>query len=446
VSADTRLSLPFAILCGGLGTRMRPATLTLPKPMLEVAGEPFLGHLLRYVAAQGGRRAVLCIGYKGDLIREFAGDGTRFGLELSYVEDGPLPLGTAGAVNAALAHLGDAFFVLFGDAYLPIDYRAVEARFLAAGTDGLMTVYADPESYHAANVEVAGGRVVAYDKVHPTQRMTCIDYGLSAFRAAAFAGLAAGVATDLGAINRRLIAAGQLEAFEVQQRFYEIGSPEGMALTTAFLRGEIERVNTVVSQTFSATFLAEAQDVIAKIDVDAVERMVQILAQTKARGGRLFILGVGGSAGNASHAVNDFRKIVGIEAYAPTDNVSELTARTNDEGWASVFIEWLKISRLRSSDTVCVFSVGGGNLEKMVSPNLVHALRYAKDVGASIVGIVGRDGGFTATVADACVVVPTVNPDHVTPHSEAFQAVIWHLIVSHPALKAVQTKWESVAK
>ncbi|MGD0475788.1 MAG: SIS domain-containing protein [Candidatus Velthaea sp.] len=205
-------------------------------------------------------------------------------------------------------------------------------------------------------------------------------------------------------------------------------------------------MNTVAPQTFSASFLAEAQEVIGKINVDDVERMVQILAQTKARGGRLFVLGVGGSAGNASHAVNDFRKIVGLEAYAPTDNVSELTARTNDDGWASVFVEWLKTSRLRSSDTICVFSVGGGNLEKMVSPNLVHALRYAKEVGASIVGVVGRDGGFTATVADACVIIPTVNADHITPHSEAFQAVVWHLIVSHPALKAVQTKWESVAK
>ncbi len=202
----------------------------------------------------------------------------------------------------------------------------------------------------------------------------------------------------------------------------------------------------VGTQTFAATFLAEAQDVIAKIDVDAVERMVDVLAETKAGGGRLFILGVGGSAGNASHAVNDFRKIVGIEAYAPTDNVSELTARTNDEGWATVFVEWLKVSRLTSKDTICVFSVGGGNLEKMVSPNLVHALRYAKETGSKIVGVVGRDGGFTATVADACVIVPTVNADHVTPHSEAFQAVIWHLIVSHPALKGAPTKWESVAK
>jgi NDP-sugar pyrophosphorylase family protein len=217
---------------------MRPATLTLPKPMLEVAGEPFLGHLLRYVAGQGGRRAVLCVGYKGELIRAFAGDGTRFGLNIAYVEDGPRPLGTAGAVKAALGVLGAAFFVLFGDAYLPIDYRAVERRFLEAGTAGIMTVYADPGSYHPANVEVEGGRVVAYDKVHPTGRMRFIDYGLSAFRASAFAGVADGIATDLGAVNRQLIAAGQLAAFEVQQRFYEIGSPEGLALTTAFLRGE----------------------------------------------------------------------------------------------------------------------------------------------------------------------------------------------------------------
>ena len=164
----------------------------------------------------------------------------------------------------------------------------------------------------------------------------------------------------------------------------------------------------------------------------------------RAQQGRLFILGVGGSAANASHAVNDFRKITGIEAYAPTDNVSELTARTNDEGWSSVFDSWLKVSHLRPTDTVLVLSVGGGDLERQVSPNLVAALRYAKSIGSKVLGLVGRDGGFTATVADACVVVPTVNPIHVTPHSEAFQAVIWHLLVSHPDLKQVETKWESL--
>jgi len=164
------------------------------------------------------------------------------------------------------------------------------------------------------------------------------------------------------------------------------------------------------------------------------------------RGGRLFILGVGGSAANASHAVNDFRKIAGIEAYAPTDNVAELTARTNDEGWASVFAEWLRGSRLQARDCLFILSVGGGNLEKNVSPNLVAALQLAKEVGARVIGIVGKDGGHTAKVADACVIVPTVNPGSITPHSEAFQAVVWHLFVSHPSLKAAQTKWESVTQ
>lgn len=195
---------------------------------------------------------------------------------------------------------------------------------------------------------------------------------------------------------------------------------------------------------FSSQFLTEAKQVIDGLDQDAIERVVGILAGTRTSGGRLFILGVGGSAANASHAVNDFRKIAGIEAYAPTDNVSELTARTNDEGWATVFESWLKVSRLKPEDTLLVFSVGGGNLENNVSPNLVAALQFAKTVGAKITGIVGRDGGYTAKVADACVIVPTVNPVHTTPHSEAFQAVVWHLIVSHPALKRSETKWESV--
>jgi D-sedoheptulose 7-phosphate isomerase len=182
------------------------------------------------------------------------------------------------------------------------------------------------------------------------------------------------------------------------------------------------------------------------MDVAAIEKMADLLAQVKTDSGRIFFLGVGGSAGNCSHAVNDFRKIVGIESYAPTDNVSELTARTNDEGWASIFVEWLKVSKLTPKDMLFIFSVGGGNLQKNISPNLVEALRYAKSVGSKIIGVVGRDGGYTAQVADACVIVPTVNADNVTPHSEAFQAVVWHLLVSHPKLKANQTKWESTAK
>lgn len=195
---------------------------------------------------------------------------------------------------------------------------------------------------------------------------------------------------------------------------------------------------------FIEQFLSESMLIISKLDTTQIEKAVDLLATTREKEGRLFVLGVGGSAANASHAVNDFRKIVGIEAYAPTDNVSELTARTNDEGWSTVFEKWLRVSKLKANDMLMVLSVGGGNLEKNVSPNLVSALQYAKEVGAKIMGIVGRDGGYTAKVADACILIPTVNAENTTPHAEAFQAVIWHLLVSHPRLKVGETKWESV--
>lgn len=195
---------------------------------------------------------------------------------------------------------------------------------------------------------------------------------------------------------------------------------------------------------FAEQFLEEAAEVLRRIDRAEVEAVAGLLAECRAAGGRLFILGVGGSAANASHAVNDFRKICGMEAYAPTDNVAELTARTNDEGWSSVFEGWLRTSRLRPGDALLIFSVGGGDMEKQVSPNLVAAIQFAKSVGARVAGIVGRDGGYTRRSADACILVPVVNPQHITPHSEAFQAVLWHLLVSHPALKTAQTKWESV--
>jgi D-sedoheptulose 7-phosphate isomerase len=194
---------------------------------------------------------------------------------------------------------------------------------------------------------------------------------------------------------------------------------------------------------YAEQHMRETVQIIERMDLTPIETMADLIAQVRSEDGRIFFLGVGGSAGNCSHAVNDFRKIAGIEFYAPTDNVSELTARTNDEGWPTVFVEWLKISKLNSKDAVFVFSVGGGNLEKNISPNLVLALQHAKAVGSKILGVVGRDGGYTAAVADACVIVPTVNADNVTPHSEAFQAVVWHLLVSHPKLKANQTKWES---
>ena len=198
--------------------------------------------------------------------------------------------------------------------------------------------------------------------------------------------------------------------------------------------------------TYSAQHLSETRQIVNLLDAATLEKMAELLLRVRERDGRLFFLGVGGSAANASHAVNDFRKIAGFECYAPTDNVSELTARTNDDGWSSVFVEWLRGSRLRKDDAVFVFSVGGGNLEKNISPNLVSALQYAKEIGSAILGVVGRDGGYTAKVADVCCVIPTVNPANVTPHSEAFQGVLWHLLVSHPKLKIEQTKWESTVQ
>ena len=195
---------------------------------------------------------------------------------------------------------------------------------------------------------------------------------------------------------------------------------------------------------FTENYLKESQLIIDNLDKKKINKVIDLIYKVKKNLGRIFFLGVGGSAANCSHAVNDFRKIVGIEAYTPTDNVAELTARTNDEGWETVFIEWLKISKLKSKDLVFIFSVGGGNKEKNISKNLIEAIRYSKIVGSKIVGIVGRDGGFTAKKANECIIIPTINDKHITPHSESFQALIWHLIVSHPKLKKNNTKWESI--
>ena len=197
--------------------------------------------------------------------------------------------------------------------------------------------------------------------------------------------------------------------------------------------------------TYTTDYIAEAREVLDRLDPAAIDRLVALLVALRERGGRLFVLGVGGGAANASHAVNDFRKLCGIEAYTPTDNVSELTARVNDQGWETSFAEWLRVSRLGPADMVLVVSVGGGDLERNISPNLVRAVEHARSVGAAVGGIVGRDGGHTAKVADACVIVPTVRPERVTPHAEAFQSVVWHLLVSHPSLRVAPMKWESTS-
>lgn len=326
--------------------------------------------------------------------------------------------------------------MLYGDSYLECDYTAVERTFLASERLALLTVLRNDNQWDRSNVLSQDGRIVRYSKAQPTGEMRHIDYGLAAMRRCALEAYDTGETLDLERVYSDLVARDELASYEVSTRFYEIGTPSGLADTRQYLG----RARTT---SYAREHLDETARLVAALDADALDQIAERLAALRQRDGRLFFLGIGGSAANASHAVNDFRKLAGIEAYTPTDNVSELTARVNDDGWDTVFANWLKGSRLRRQDMVFVFSVGGGSIEHNVSSNLVKALQYAKEVGATIVGVVGRDGGFTATVADACIVVPTVNPERVTPHTEAAQAIIWHLLVSHPLVKQADTKWES---
>ena len=439
--------MPAIILAGGFATRLRPLTEHIPKALIDIAGRPFLWHQLQLLKRQGIRRVVLAVGYLGETIEQQFGDGAAIGVSLEYSHDGPTPLGTAGAIRKALPLLPERFFVLYGDSYLTCDYRAVDGAFRRSGLPGLMTVYGNDGLFDASNVEYDGARVVRYDKKNRTSSMRHIDYGLGAFHRSAFSSIPDLDKWDLADVYRDLLHAGRLAAFEVRERFYEIGSPEGLRETRNFLLESRPMPHGADPETcFAASFLLEIREIAARLDASSIEKAVSLLAAVRERGGRLFVLGVGGSAANASHAVNDFRKIAGIEAYTPTDNVSELTARINDEGWSRAFASWLEVSRLDRRDAVMVFSVGGGNLEKNVSPNIVAAVDYAKSAGAAIIGVVGRDGGYTAKVADACVVIPVVQPERITPHTEAFQAVVWHLLVSHPALQRVPTHWESISK
>jgi D-sedoheptulose 7-phosphate isomerase len=432
------MSLPVAILAGGLATRLRGVAGDVPKSLVEVAGQPFAVHQIDMLVRHGLTDIVFCVGHRGEEIAAALGDGRRWGARLRYSFDGPALLGTGGALRHALPMLGDAFLVLYGDSYLDCDYQAIARAFCDSGREGLMTVYRNEGRWDASNVQYAAGRIVRYDKARGDPAMRHIDYGLGALRASAFEiDHPPDQPLDLAALYQSLLERGQLAGYEVAVRFFEIGGLTGLEETRRHLE------DRAASGGYVAQHLAEAAQILAGLDHATIERMATLLSEVRDRGGRLFFLGVGGSAANCSHAVNDFRKIAGFEAYTPTDNVSELTARTNDEGWESVFVGWLKGSRLRADDAVFVLSVGGGSLEQNVSPNLVRALQYARDIGARVLGIVGRDGGYTAKIADACLIVPTVNAATVTPHTEAFQPMVWHLLVSHPALKVAETKWES---
>lgn len=429
--------IPLALLAGGLGVRMHGVSPGIPKALLDVAGKPFISHQLDLVRGAGVRRVVICLGHLGEQIEAYVGDGHRFGVEVCYSREGEQLLGTGGALRKAEPLLGPLFWVMYGDTYLPIDFAEVFAAFRQGSTLGVLTVFRNENRLDRSNVIFQGGQLVDYDKRVQRPEMTHIDYGLALLRQEALARIPPNVAYDLADLYRALVHEGALNGFEVHQCFYEVGSPQGLIETRRFFEEK-------QSMDFISRYLDEVREVAARIDRAAVGALVELLAGVRTKGGRVFVLGVGGSAGNASHAVNDFRKICGIEAYTPTDNVSELTARINDAGWETSFSSWLKGSRLGPADAVCVFSVGGGDTGRGVSVNLVRALEYAKSVGATVCGIVGRTGGFTAKVADACVIIPTVNPETVTAHAEAFQAVVWHLLVSHPRLQLEAMKWESL--
>jgi phosphoheptose isomerase/choline kinase len=431
--------LPVAVLAGGTASRLRPLTATTPKSLVEVAGKPFVVHQMNLLRREGVERVVLCIGHLGEKIREFVGDGANFGVQVAYSFDGDRLLGTGGALRRALPLLGDAFFVLYGDSYLDVALQPIELAFRRRGLPTLMTVFRNEGRWDTSNVVYDGARILRYDKRTPTRDMRYIDYGLGILTSGALAREDKDQPFDLAEVYSELAARDMLGGYEVFQRFYEIGTPAGLVETDRHLKEGAMGISD-----HTRTYYEEVAAVAAAIDRSAIERMIAILVDLRSRGGRLFILGVGGGAGNAGHAVNDFRKICGIEAYAPTDNVSELTARINDNGWATVFADWLRGSRISNKDAVLVFSVGGGNEKLNVSINIVEALKLAKSAGAQVIGVVGRDGGYTREIADACVVVPTVNPTMVTAHTEAFQAVVWHGIVSHPKLLQHEMKWEAV--
>jgi D-sedoheptulose 7-phosphate isomerase len=426
---------PLALLCGGRATRLGALAAQTPKALLDVNGRPFIDHQLDWLRRRGLRRVVLCLGHLGQAIEEHVRRAPPEGLEVAFAHDGADAPGTAGALRRAAPLLGPLFWVLYGDSLLDVDLGAVMAA-LPDGALGVLTVLHNRGAGERSNVRLQDGRLLAYDKQAPTPEMEHVDYGLSLLRAGALEG--GGLAADLGQVYTRLAADGRLAACAVGRPFHEIGSPAGLFALRAHLRD-------VPSPSAHTTgYIEDAQRALALVDAGAVERLALLLASLRGTRGRLFVLGVGGSAANASHAVNDFRVLCGLEAYAPTDNVAELTARVNDDGWEGAYAAWLQASRLGPDDVVLVFSVGGGDRARGVSANLVRALDYAREVGARVGGVVGRTGGATAQAAEACVVIPTVNTETVTAHTEALQAVVWHLLVTHPALQARSMKWESL--
>jgi len=417
--------MPVAILAGGLGTRLGELTKDKPKSLVDVVGRPFVEHQLELLRQAGVSLVVMCVSHMCTEIRWVVDNGKRLGIKVYYSYDDQL--GTGGALVKALPLLGDEFFVLYGDTYLNCDYVGVETRFRASGKHGMMCIYRNEDRWGKSNVAYHNGTILGYTKRQNLPNMHYIDAGLSAFKSIAFSRFPGwkregfcGDKLDLEDIFNGLLDANQLAAYEVKNRFYEIGTVEGLMETREYIE-KTEYLHQYRDATVS---------ILQQLDLIMINRMVELLAEAKDKKGRVFFLGVGGSAANCSHAVNDFRKKCHIEAYASTDNIAEVTARTNDNGWDSTFIEWLRTSRLCDKDLVFVLSVSGGILNG-VSRNIALAVNYAAECRAKIIGIVGNVDGVTTQRADACIIIPAIEGQSITAHAEEMQSVILHMLAFH---------------
>jgi len=398
------MNIPVAILCGGKGTRLGELTKDIPKSLVKVAGKPFIFWQLDLLADQGFTDVTLCVGHLDNLIKEAVGFSYR-GITIKYLHDGGEPLGTMGAMRQAVAyHLkpSQEFMAIYGDSYLDTDYAQIIQHFRSLnGT-----------KYKALRATYDG-----------------VDYGITILTGWSLVGMGG------------LMELNQLPTAELPmpEKWLQIGDPEGLAEVEALLAKKV--VPWEGASNFIEDFLKESIAVISSTVWEDIEAILSELVQLRERKGRLFIIGVGGSMANASHAACDFRKLCDIDAYA-MDNMAEMTARTNDDGWRNTFTQWLRVSRLSANDCLLVLSVGGGQSQApATSVNIAYAVQEANRIGTPVLGIVGRDGGYTAQHATCCVIVPTINSCHVTPHTEWAQALIWHLLVSHPSLKINPTKW-----
>lgn len=424
--------MPVYILCGGEGSRLGDITKGTPKSMVRIYGKPFISYQLEWLRDEGIKEVTLCVRKFADQIFNFVGDGSKWGMRVRYSYDGNESLGTAGAFKKATNGTSGAVFILYGDSYLPkCGLKGMEETYCIINQDVLMLLYEDTERHSENNVYYDRLYLPKYYAQKDGHTCNYTDAGISIVNIDYLNQLIPDGFSNLSEIFELASKEKMIYPYITKDPYMEIGSLQG-----------INRLETHVKCTFADVYFQNASRIAQKIDQYKIYQMANIIQFTKRSGGRLFILGVGGSAATASHAVNDFEKLCGVKTYTPTDNVSELTARTNDQGWENSFVDWLKVQEPTDKDVILVLSVGGGDINRKISMNIVKALEYAQnECDTSILGIVGKEGGYTQRVADVCIVIPTVDEYNITPFAESFQSLILHCLVSHPILKKNETTY-----